>query len=225
MKREDLEHVIRAAADATGELEIVVVGSQAILAQFPEAPDPLLRSQEADVYPRNHPEKAVEIDAALGDGSRFHESFGYYAHGVGPETAKAPAGWAARLIRMEVALRPGRPGEATAWCMEAHDLVLAKLVAARDKDLEFAELAIRHRLVRSEELLRRAVDLPIEQGPQRQVRKLLEGVIARVEGSNDVSESEAMELAVEAQDATRRRYPALGDLTAREAIEDDRSEP
>jgi hypothetical protein len=30
---------------------------------------------------------------ALGDGSPFHAAFGYYAHGVGPETAKAPAGW------------------------------------------------------------------------------------------------------------------------------------
>src|ERR1700761_3353006 len=53
----------------------------------------MLRSIEADVYPRAHPERAEQIDGALGDGSQFQATFGYYAHGVGPETAKAPAGW------------------------------------------------------------------------------------------------------------------------------------
>jgi hypothetical protein len=58
VKREELEHVIRAAADITND-EIVVVGSQAVLAQYPEAPAPLLVSLEADLYPRTHPERAV----------------------------------------------------------------------------------------------------------------------------------------------------------------------
>ncbi len=31
-------------------------------------------------------------------------TFGYYAHGVGPETAKAPAGWEQRLVRVAVSL-------------------------------------------------------------------------------------------------------------------------
>lgn len=50
MHRLDLEHVIRAAAEVAGSDAIVVVGSQAILAQFPDAPAELLVSQEADVY-------------------------------------------------------------------------------------------------------------------------------------------------------------------------------
>ncbi len=102
MRRGELEHVVRAAADVSGDSEIVVVGSQAILGQFPDAPEALLFSQEADVYPRNRPDRAVKIDGALGDGSQFHETFGYYAHGVGPETAKAPAGWEARLVAVRV---------------------------------------------------------------------------------------------------------------------------
>jgi hypothetical protein len=52
----------------TGD-EIVVIGSQAVLSQFPDAPEELLRSLEADVYPKNDPERAIEIDGALGDGS------------------------------------------------------------------------------------------------------------------------------------------------------------
>jgi len=44
MKRTELEHIIRAAGSIAGDDGIPVIGSQAILAQFPEAPDELLRS-------------------------------------------------------------------------------------------------------------------------------------------------------------------------------------
>ena len=51
MRRDQLEHIIRAAAAVTGENEFIVVGSQAILGQYPDAPAPLLISMEADLYP------------------------------------------------------------------------------------------------------------------------------------------------------------------------------
>jgi hypothetical protein len=38
VRRQDLEHIVRAAADVTGDREIIVVGSQAILGQHPNAP-------------------------------------------------------------------------------------------------------------------------------------------------------------------------------------------
>lgn len=38
MTRKQLEHLIRATADITDDNEIVVIGSQAILGQFPDAP-------------------------------------------------------------------------------------------------------------------------------------------------------------------------------------------
>jgi hypothetical protein len=60
---------IAAAANLTGEDEFVVIGSQAVLGSFPAAPDTMLRSMEADVYPLHRPEKADEIDGNLGDGS------------------------------------------------------------------------------------------------------------------------------------------------------------
>ncbi len=114
MNRAELEHVIKAAADITGD-EIVVIGSQAVLGSFPDAPETMLRSMEADLYPRNDPSRAIEIDGAIGDGSQFHAAYGYYAHGVGPETPHAPAGWEGRML--ELKLPPMRPkGEPiTAW--------------------------------------------------------------------------------------------------------------
>jgi hypothetical protein len=49
VRRSELEHVIRVAARIAQDDEIVVVGSQAILAVHPDAPESLLRSIEADV--------------------------------------------------------------------------------------------------------------------------------------------------------------------------------
>ena len=157
MTREEFEHVIKAAADIVKD-EIVVVGSQAVLAQYPNAPASLLRSLEVDVFPRSEPQRADEIDGAIGEGSRFYETYGYYAHGVGPETAVAPAGWEGRLVRLELpAIRP-REGTVIAWCLEVHDLVLAKLAAGREHDLEFAADALREGLVDPDQL-RLGVDL------------------------------------------------------------------
>jgi len=50
MQRPQLEHLIRAAAGITGATEIVVIGRQAVLGQFPDAPDDLLVSIEAGVF-------------------------------------------------------------------------------------------------------------------------------------------------------------------------------
>jgi hypothetical protein len=123
-----VNRVIRAAAPIVDD-EIVVVGSKAVLAEYPDASDSLLRSQELDMFPRHQPERAGEIDAAIGDRSQFHATFGYYAHGVGPDTAVAPAGWEERLVRVDVATVTRGMRFATAWCLEIHDLVLAKLAA------------------------------------------------------------------------------------------------
>lgn len=85
MRRSDLEHIIRAAGAITDTKELIVLGSQAILGEYPNAPEELLISQDVDVYPRDDPGKADLIDGSIGELSPFHEQFGYYAHGVGPE--------------------------------------------------------------------------------------------------------------------------------------------
>ena len=177
MRRADLEHVIRAAA-AVADDEIVVIGSQAILGVLPDAPDVLLWSQEADVYPRSHPERAEAVDGALGDGSQFHAAFGYYAHGVGPETAKAPAGWEQRLVPVRVPRGPRDETLVTGWCMEPHDVVLAKCAAGRERDWEFAREALRHGVVDPDELLRRVEDLPLPSSRRRHVARLLRAIVA-----------------------------------------------
>ncbi|MEP0841386.1 MAG: hypothetical protein HRF43_01590 [Phycisphaerae bacterium] len=51
MTRPQLEHILRAAAGITGADRFVIIGSQAVLGQFPDAPAELLVSMEADLFP------------------------------------------------------------------------------------------------------------------------------------------------------------------------------
>lgn len=152
MTRSELEHLIRAAGAIADDREIVVIGSQSVLGQFPRAPAALLASMEADVYPLNRPERSDLIDGAIGEGSSFHEQFGYYAQGVGERTATLPGGWRQRLVRVENANTGGSAG----LCLEVHDLAISKYVAGRDKDLAFTAALARHRLTERETLLERA---------------------------------------------------------------------
>ncbi|MCU0655819.1 MAG: hypothetical protein MUF64_11220 [Polyangiaceae bacterium] len=135
MNREQIEHVIRAASAIAQDDELIIVGSQAILGQYPDAPPVLLASNEVDLYPKNFPDRADLIDGAIGEGSPFHEMYGYYAQGVGPGTAILPAGWEQRLVPLFSPLTRG----ATGWCLEAHDLFLSKLLAGREKDLIYVQ--------------------------------------------------------------------------------------
>jgi AcrR family transcriptional regulator len=179
MRLDQLAHVVGAAANVTGEREFVVIGSQAILGTDPDAPATLLVSMEVDIYPRARPELADEIDGALGDGSQFHRTFGYYAHAVGPETAKAPEGWERRLVRVSVDPRPGSARSAVACCLEAHDLVLAKCAAGRDRDWEFALSALHAGLVDGDELLTRIDAMALDQSRRAHVRAMVTGLLAR----------------------------------------------
>jgi hypothetical protein len=122
MTRAQLEHIIRAAGAIADTQDVVVIGSQAVLGQFPDAPQELLVSSEADVFLRSDPGRSELIDGSIGEGSPFQREFGYYAHGVDETTAVLPEGWRGRLILIT--------GEKTrfvrGWCLEIHDLAIAK---------------------------------------------------------------------------------------------------
>jgi hypothetical protein len=128
-----------------------VIGSQSILGQFPDAPAEVLVSIEADMYPADRPELADLVDGSIGEGSQFHEQFGYYAQGVGPDTAVLPAGWQRRLV----SLKNENTAGVEALCLEVHDLAISKYVAGREKDLVFTLALARHGLTRKATLLAR----------------------------------------------------------------------
>jgi hypothetical protein len=178
LRPEEFDHVVAAAADVTGHDEFVVIGSQAILGSYRQPPESMLHSLEADIYPLSDPDAAVLIDGAIGDGSQFHLAYGYYAHGVGPETAKAPRGWQERLVKHEVL--PRRPSQATtvAWCLEAHDLVLSKCAAGRDRDWYYAAEALKAGVVQGDVLVARVPELPIPEEVRSHLDQTLRSMLA-----------------------------------------------
>jgi hypothetical protein len=169
MLRHELEHIIRAAAAIADEYELVVIGSQSILGEFPDAPGELLQSVEADLYPLHCPGKADLIDGSIGEGSPFAESYGYYAQGVGPETAVLPQSWQNRLVKVQSSGTDLKIG----WCLEPHDLAASKLAAAREKDREFVAALLRHRLIQKEELEKRIEAMSIPEADRQRMSMLL----------------------------------------------------
>ena len=157
MLRPQLEHIIRAATGITGAKEFVIIGSQAVLGQFPNSPDELLVSMEADLFSLRAPEDADLIDGSIGEGSPFHQTFGYYAHGVAEETAILPAGWKERLVL----IKNENTGGGLGLCLEVHDLAVSKLVAGREKDLSFLSALLHHKLASPETIDARLKTTPI----------------------------------------------------------------
>jgi len=125
VRRDQLEHLIRAAGSLLGDDTVIVIGSQAILATVPApAEEALMRSMEADLLPLDDPleEKADLIDGVLGAGSMFDDTHGVHADGVSITTPVLPAGWRQRLVEISNVNTNGVRG----LCLEPHDLVVSK---------------------------------------------------------------------------------------------------
>lgn len=160
MKREQLEHVLRAASQIIDQADFLVVGSAAILGTYPDEALPIeaSRSDEADLAPFDDPTggKSAAIEGSLGQLSRFHDTFGYYVDGVDFSTASAPVGWQDRLVLFA----PSGAGSGRGLCLEHHDLAASKLAAGRSKDFEFVDALLRAGLVDRVILRERVEGLP-----------------------------------------------------------------
>ncbi len=154
MMRSEFAHAIRAAGAVLGVAELLVIGSQAIHGSVAEdVPLEAARSIEVDLAVRGDVDGrfADLIDGSIGEASMFHDTFGYYAQGVVETTAVLPSGWSERLVRFETAATHG----VVAWCLELHDLWIAKAVAGREKDRDFCRVLLERGLVGSHELRQR----------------------------------------------------------------------
>ncbi|MCU1699147.1 MAG: hypothetical protein JWR34_5210 [Mycobacterium sp.] len=143
MRRDQLEHAIRAACQITRQTEVIVVGSQAILGTYPEyeLPTVATRSMEVDILPITDDnnvtiELADLIVGAAGELSRFEQLHGFSIDGVDLTTSALPEGWRGRLVKVQnvnTAAPSGDP-QFIGWCLNKEDLCVAKLCAFREKD-------------------------------------------------------------------------------------------
>lgn len=157
VNREQMEHLLRAAAAITNERDFVVIGSQALLAAFPDLPPPLNNSMELDLYPLSNPALANLIDGTIGELSPFDEAFGCYAHGVSPETAVLPVHWKDRVIVVENENTGGSRG----LCIGPIDLAISKLAAGREKDLVFVSNMLKELIVSKEDIINILLELDV----------------------------------------------------------------
>jgi hypothetical protein len=170
MKRQELEHIIRASAEITGQYEFVIVGSQAILGAVPHPEDVFTMSMEADIYPMQAPELADKIEGAIGEASRFHDTHGYYAQGVSPQTAVLPSDWQHRVYRVQNENTAGRVG----YCLDLVDLFLSKAAAGREKDRIFCKALLEHGYVTMEQAIELVPRMPLEKDEQRSLRATIQ---------------------------------------------------
>lgn len=137
---QDLQRTVRALAREFKTDKVFIIGSQAILLSWPDAPPIMRASPEIDAYPANariweieekkrDPRLAGEasehIHALFGEGSQFHDTHGFFIDGVDENTAKLPADWQTRAIvkRFDV----------------DEDLIVSKLARLDPKDKDFIE--------------------------------------------------------------------------------------
>jgi hypothetical protein len=173
MKRHELEHLIRAAGAITGADQIVVIGSQAILAARPDSPASLLVSAEADLFTFRDPKDADLIDGSIGEGSPFHETLGYYAQGMWEDTATLPEGWRERLTKIQ----NENTRQVTALCLDLHDLAVSKLAAGREKDRDFLREMYRHDMLDGHLVLKRIDLLAVEVEEKSLIRERWERIV------------------------------------------------
>jgi len=163
VNRIDLLHLIRAACDLLDVDEVVVLGSQAILATLPEddLPAEATRSREADIAAPVDPDESLShlLAGVLGEDSAFDRANGYFADGVSMTTAHLPGDWQQRAVRLG-SYSVLRRRTVVGICPEAHDLCASKLSAFREKDLEFVGSLVEAGIVAAGTLRDRLATVP-----------------------------------------------------------------
>lgn len=126
MRRDQLEHAIRTACQIIGEPEVIVVGSQSILASISEdaLPQIATMSMEVDILPMADSNEETArladlIEGVAGELSPFEDLHGYSIDGVDLETSALPEGWHDRLVKVQNAntAAPGGEPVFTGWCL------------------------------------------------------------------------------------------------------------
>lgn len=175
MHRLELEHAIRAATEIIRQDSVIIIGSQSILGTWTEEvlPEAATMSEEVDIAPIGDDDAetlATELDAAIGELSSFHETHGFYVQGVGRYTAVLPAGWEDWLV----AVSNDNTRYRTGLCLDPHDLCVAKLVAAREKDYAFVSELVAAALIKIDILMDRANQLDSDDPRRKRVISWLE---------------------------------------------------
>ncbi|HWJ34090.1 MAG TPA: DUF6036 family nucleotidyltransferase [Steroidobacteraceae bacterium] len=158
MKKQQVDHVLRAAGRITGEKQFIIIGSQSLHGKHPDLADDIVRSAEVDLIAKRDASRTEWLNV-IGQDSKFHEQFGYYADPVDETTATLPKGWKGRLVNLPAGETEGVQG----LCLDPHDLAIAKYVARREKDIVFTRELAKRGIVSRDRLLALLDQTPVSE--------------------------------------------------------------
>jgi hypothetical protein len=139
-----LKHMATVAQAISGPRRILVFGSASLFGTFPSADEQLemlRRSQDADFIIQPFDEATGRtLNDAIGSDAEFAAQFGYHADIVRPfATENFPPDFESRLVPLN--------GCPNVFCLDPHDMAVAKLMVGRPKDIALlADLARQQRL-------------------------------------------------------------------------------
>lgn len=138
MKREYLFRLFEEARRLTGHRDYVVIGSLSILGTQDEdaLPQEMAVSIDIDSYTRADPGRILDLKAALGEGSDFHRTHGYYLDPVSPSLPTLPDGWQARMTSID-------QGNVRIWFLDPDDAAMSKYARSQPNDRRWIRAGIR----------------------------------------------------------------------------------
>ncbi len=174
MTNDELCEAVLKAVEVIGQSEVLVYGSQAILASYehPDLPRAATMSSEADIAPVHDIDDFLSnrLWMEAGQGSEWAQKRDFYIDAVSADTAVLPAEWRSRAVELTWPEHPG----VVAICPEPYDLCASKLARNEDKDRAFVGALIDAGLIDPRPLRNRfdvIVDPRLEPARQRVARQ------------------------------------------------------
>ena len=133
MELSDLQELFEEARGLTKHSEFVVVGSLSILGivKASDAPERMLMSIDVDCFTRQDPERIFELKEALGEGSPFERSHGFYLDPISPNVPTLPEQWEYRLVRIPL------EKDIVVFFLDPNDAAVSKYARCEPRDREW----------------------------------------------------------------------------------------
>jgi hypothetical protein len=138
MEISDLQKLFDEARKRTNHSEFVVVGSLSILGvvQGSDIPARMLVSIDVDCFTRQDPPRIFELNEALGQGSAFEATHGFYLDPISPSVPTLPANWQYRLIRIPFA------NSIDVFFLDPNDAAVSKYARCEVRDREWIQAGL-----------------------------------------------------------------------------------
>ena len=138
MELSDLDELFQQARRLINHSEFVVVGSLSILGvvKGSDAPARMLMSIDVDCFTRRDPGRIFELKQALGEGSPFELSHGFYLDPISPSVPTLPQNWKSRLIRVPCA------DGIVVFFLDPNDAAVSKYARCELRDREWIQAGL-----------------------------------------------------------------------------------